>query len=192
MAEPGDDIVLEAGRFDLSDGLRLDVDGVTIRGAGMDAQRAGFHRSARTRGRVCWSLPTASPCAISRSKTPKATESSPRARTTSSITESASPGPAGLHASNGAYGIYPVESTNVLIDGVKVSGASDAGIYVGQSRANHRPQFDCRSECRRDRDREQPRCAVEDNVATRNTGGILVFDLPDLPVMGGGNVILRQ
>ncbi|MAC30532.1 MAG: hypothetical protein CL948_03340, partial [Erythrobacter sp.] len=29
-------------------------------------------------------------------------------------------------------------------------------------------------------------------VATRNTGGILVFDLPNLPVMGGGNVIVAN
>src|SRR3546814_14825587 len=29
---------------------------------------------------------------------------------------------------------------------------------------------------------------VEGNLATHNTGGILVFDLPGLPVMGGGDV----
>ena len=34
---------------------------------------------------------------------------------------------------NGAYGVYPVSSRNVLIEGVTVRGASDAGIYVGQS-----------------------------------------------------------
>jgi parallel beta-helix repeat protein len=33
---------------------------------------------------------------------------------------------------------------------------------------------------------------VTGNIATRNTGGLLVFDLPGLPVMGGGNVILRD
>ncbi|MFM7378535.1 MAG: parallel beta-helix domain-containing protein, partial [Erythrobacter sp.] len=33
---------------------------------------------------------------------------------------------------------------------------------------------------------------VENNIASRNTGGLLVFDLPGLPVMGGGNVILRE
>src|SRR3546814_3689445 len=29
---------------------------------------------------------------------------------------------------------------------------------------------------------------VHDNVATKNTGGILVFDLPSLPMQGGHNV----
>ena len=33
---------------------------------------------------------------------------------------------------------------------------------------------------------------VENNLATRNTGGILVFDLPSLPVMGGGDVVVRR
>src|SRR5690606_4853028 len=35
-------------------------------------------------------------------------------------------------AANGAYGLYPVQSRNVLIEGCYVRGASDAGIYVGQ------------------------------------------------------------
>ena len=39
----------------------------------------------------------------------------------------------GPDAKNGAYGVYPVSSKNVLIDGVTVKGAADAGIYVGQS-----------------------------------------------------------
>jgi len=36
LAEPGDEIVLAAGRYTLTDGLSLDVDDVTVRGAGMD------------------------------------------------------------------------------------------------------------------------------------------------------------
>ena len=33
---------------------------------------------------------------------------------------------------------------------------------------------------------------VTSNFVTRNTGGILVFDLPSLPVMGGGNVVIER
>ncbi len=93
---------------------------------------------------------------------------------------------------NGAYGIYPVESTDVLIDGVQVSGASDAGIYVGQSRKitvrNSLAEANVAGiEIENSRD-----ALVEANLVTRNTGGILVFDLPSLPVMGGGNVLIRD
>ena len=40
----------------------------------------------------------------------------------------------GPSAENGAYGIYPVQTENTLIEGSVAIGASDAGIYVGQSR----------------------------------------------------------
>jgi parallel beta-helix repeat protein len=35
---------------------------------------------------------------------------------------------------NGGYGLYPVQCENVLIDSCVAIGASDAGIYVGQSK----------------------------------------------------------
>ena len=91
----------------------------------------------------------------------------------------------GPKATNGAYGVYPVSSERVLIDGVVVKGASDAGIYVGQSRhivvRNSRAEFNVAGI-----EIENSMFAdVHDNVATRNAGGVLVFDLPNLPQMGG-------
>ena len=86
---------------------------------------------------------------------------------------------------NGAYGVYPVESKNVLIDGVTVSGASDAGIYVGQSDniivRNSTAEYNVAGI----EIENSTNADVHDNVATHNAGGILVFDLPDLPKKGG-------
>src|SRR3546814_5985175 len=42
LAAPGDEIVLGVGRFVLTDGLSLDVDRVTLRGAGMDESVLDF------------------------------------------------------------------------------------------------------------------------------------------------------
>ena len=42
LAEPGDEIVLAAGRYTVTDGLSLDVDNVTVRGAGMDGTVLDF------------------------------------------------------------------------------------------------------------------------------------------------------
>lgn len=42
LAEPGDVVELGAGRFALTDGLSLDVNGVTVRGAGMEATVLDF------------------------------------------------------------------------------------------------------------------------------------------------------
>ena len=42
LAQPGDEVALGAGRFVLTDGLSLDADGVTVRGAGMQATVLDF------------------------------------------------------------------------------------------------------------------------------------------------------
>jgi parallel beta-helix repeat protein len=78
-----------------------------------------------------------------------------------------------------------VSSTNVLIDRVTVKGASDAGIYVGQSKniviKNSTAAFNVAGiEIENSMNAD-----VHDNLATHNAGGILVFDLPNLPQMGG-------
>ena len=91
-------------------------------------------------------------------------------------------------SSNGAYGIYPVQCSNVLIDSCVAIGASDSGIYVGQSRGvvvrNSRAEGNVAGiEIENTVD-----AAVFDNLATNNTGGILVFDLPGLQQKAGSNV----
>ena len=94
----------------------------------------------------------------------------------------------GPKETNGAYGLYPVESTNILIDNCVAIGASDAGIYVGQSQniivKNSRAEFNVAGI-----EIENSYFAdVFNNIATNNTGGILVFDLPGLPQQGGHHV----
>ncbi len=87
--------------------------------------------------------------------------------------------------SNGAYGLYPVGSSNVLVEECVVKGASDAGIYVGQSntilvRGNEAYGNVAGIEIENSTDAE-----VVDNHAHDNTGGILVFNLPELPIKDG-------
>jgi parallel beta-helix repeat protein len=88
---------------------------------------------------------------------------------------------------NGGYGLYPVQCQQVLIDSCEASGASDAGIYVGQSRGivvrNSRAFGNVAGiEIENSIDAE-----VHHNQAFNNTGGLLVFDLPDLVQKRGGN-----
>jgi parallel beta-helix repeat protein len=93
---------------------------------------------------------------------------------------------AGADPNNGAYGLYPVTSNDVLLEACYVTGASDAGIYVGQSEQVH--VRDCFVELNV-AGIEIENCInsdVYDNRAERNTGGILVFDLPGLPVIKNG------
>ena len=77
----------------------------------------------------------------------------------------------GPKETNGAYGLYPVESTNILIDNCVAIGASDAGIYVGQSQniivKNSRAEFNVAGI-----EIENSYFAdVFNNIATNNTGG---------------------
>ncbi|MGN3973759.1 parallel beta-helix domain-containing protein [Tsuneonella sp. SYSU-LHT278] len=191
LAEPGDEIVLGAGRFSLDDGLSLDVDGVTVRGAGMDATVLDFtgQKGAGEGLLVTSDRVTLRDFAVENPKGDGIKSKGADDIVYYRVRVAWTGGPL---STNGAYGIYPVESSNVLIDGVQVSGASDAGIYVGQSRKitvrNSLAQANVAGiEIENSRD-----ALVEANLVTRNTGGILVFDLPSLPVMGGGNVLVRD
>jgi parallel beta-helix repeat protein len=91
-----------------------------------------------------------------------------------------------LHATtNGSYAMYPVQCTNVLIEDCEVYGSSDAGIYVGQSkniivRKNKVHDNVAGIEIENCVDAD-----VYDNESYDNTGGLLVFDNPDLPVKNG-------
>lgn len=89
---------------------------------------------------------------------------------------------------NGAYGLYPVSCNRVLIDGCVAVGASDAGIYVGQS--NHIIVRNCKAyyNVAGIEIENSTMADVYQNETYNNTGGILVFDLPDLQQKKGGNV----
>ena len=191
LAEPGDLVALGAGRFVLTDGLSLDVQGVTVRGQGMDETVLDFsgQKGAGEGLLVTSDEVTLRDFAVENTKgdgiKSKGADNIVYYRVRVTWT-------GGPKESNGAYGIYPVSSTGVLVDGCKVSGASDAGIYVGQSKAitvryNFVENNVAGIEIENSRD-----ALVTGNLVTRNTGGVLVFDLPGLPVMGGGNVMIEN
>lgn len=191
LAAPGDVIELGAGRFVLTDGLSLDVDGVTVRGQGMDRTILDFtgQQGAGEGLLVTSDNVTLQGFAIENAKGDGIKSKGADMIVYDALRVEWTGGP---KATNGAYGIYPVESTGVLVQRSKVVGASDAGIYVGQSRditvRENVVEFNVAGiEIENSR-----RALVENNIATRNTGGLLVFDLPGLPVMGGGEVILRR
>jgi parallel beta-helix repeat protein len=186
-ARPGDTIEFAAGAFDFTMGLSLAVDGVTIRGQGIDKttlsfkkQNAGSEGLLVTRGNFVLedlSVDDTKGDAIKVNGADGITFRRVRTQWTG-----------GAKASNGAYGIYPVQCKNVLIEECVAIGASDAGIYVGQS------QNIIVRRCRAERNVagiEIENCSdadVSENVATDNAGGLLVFDLPGLQVKNGRRV----
>jgi parallel beta-helix repeat protein len=186
-AAPGDVIQLLTGRFELTDGLSLDVPRVTVRGMGtietvldFKGQKAAGEGLLVTSDDVVlrdFAVEDARGDAIKSKGADRIVYYNLRVEWTG-----------GPKETNGAYGIYPVSSEDVLIDKVVVRGASDAGIYVGQSKRiivrNSIAEFNVAGI----EIENSFQADVHNNVATRNTGGILVFDLPDLPQLGGHDV----
>jgi parallel beta-helix repeat protein len=183
-AEAGDVIELAAGTFEFTDGLSLDQDNVTIKGAGQGATILSFKgQTGAGEGLLITSDGvTVSDLTVQDTKGDGVKSKGSDGITFRNLTVEWTNGP---DEKNGAYGVYPVESANVLIEGVTVRGASDAGIYVGQSDniivRNSRAEFNVAGI----EIENSTNADVHDNVTENNTGGILVFDLPGLPKMGG-------
>lgn len=92
-------------------------------------------------------------------------------------------------SSNGKYAIYPVSSTDVLVEESEAYGSSDAGIYVGQAtrcivRDSYAHGNVAGIEIENSLD-----CEVYGNRAIGNTGGVLVFELPGLPLQGARTLV---
>ena len=187
LANPGDIIQLTTGIYNFEDSLSLDVDGVTIQGDGHENtilnfsdQKSGAQGLMVTSNKVLLKN-----FAVLDAKGDAIKVKGSDGISFINVRTEWSGGP---KSSNGAYGLYPVESKNVLIDGCIAIGASDAGIYVGQSEnivvRNSIAKFNVAGI-----EIENSYYAdVYDNTAEDNTGGILVFDLPGLPQQGGHDV----
>jgi len=93
---------------------------------------------------------------------------------------------------NGAYAVYPVESTNVLVEGCEVENASDAGIYVGQS-ANILVRDNVASgNVSGVQVENSTNSEVVGNTTFNNTVGIFVHDLPAVPAGNGGTAWIHD
>ena len=184
QAEPGDIIEIPAGTHEMSRSLSLDVPGVTIRGAGMDESILSFRNQVQGAEGL---LVTADDFIIEDLAIEDTVGDALKVNESTNVTirRVRTEWTDGPDSENGAYGIYPVQSRNILIEGSVAIGAADAGIYVGQSSRiivrNSRAEYNVAGI----EIENSTHADVYDNVATNNTGGVLVFDLPNLEVQGG-------
>jgi len=182
-ARPGDVITIPAGIHPINRGLSLNVSGVTLRGEGMDKSILSFKNQIQgaegllvnasdfTIEDLAIEDPVGDGIKINEGK--NIIIRRVRAEWTN-----------GPDEDNGAYGIYPVQTQNLLLEECVAIGASDAGIYVGQSEnvvvRNNRAEFNVAGI----EIENTINADVYGNVVTNNTGGILVFNMPDLPRPG--------
>ena len=183
-ARPGDVIEVPAGRFSFDRSLSLRVDNVTLRGVGQDKSILSFKgQKAGAEGLlVNASHFTIENLAIEDSRGDGLKINEAEHITIRGVRVEWTGGPS---TSNGGYGLYPVRTRNVLIEDSVAIGASDAGIYVGQSRdvvvRNNRAEYNVAGI----EIENTVNADVYGNLATHNTGGILVFNMPALEQAGG-------
>jgi len=182
-AKPGDVIEIPEGTFAFDRSLSLTVDGVTIRGAGMDKSILTFkNQIAGAEGLLVTANDfTIEDLAIEDAKGDALKIAEGENIIIRRIRTEWTDGP---KTSNGAYGIYPVQIKNLLMEENVAIAAADAGLYVGQSQnvvvRNNRAEYNVAGiEIENTFDAD-----VYGNIATNNTGGILVFNMPNLTQPG--------
>jgi parallel beta-helix repeat protein len=190
-AQPGDVIEIPAGTFTFDRSLIMNTDGVTIRGQGIDNSVLSF--KGQLAGAEGLSV-SASDFTIEDLAIEDTVGDALKINEGSNIvirrvrTEWTN----GPDVNNGAYGIYPVQTTNVLIEDNVAIAASDAGIYVGQSEQivirGNRAEFNVAGI----EVENSVGADVYNNTAVSNTGGILVFNMPGIPKRGYGTRVFNN
>ena len=189
LAEDGAVIELPAGQIALSGTLSLDAKkNITLRGQGQDKTILSFKN--QTQGAEGIRITNAENIVLEHftvedSKGDLIKAQAVRGITFRDVTARWTGKP---QASNGSYALYPVQCQQVRIERCTAIGASDAGIYVGQSDSVWVTECFAKNNVAGIEIENTTHAEVWRNKAFDNTGGILIFDLPDLPKKRGGHV----
>ncbi len=185
LAEDGAVIELEEGQFIFKNSLILEgKKNITIRGRGMDKTVLSF--ILQEDGAEGLRIANCENIILEDFSVEDAVGDNIKVTDTKGITfrriKSAWTG--AVSEENGAYALYPVICSDVLVEECVVLGASDAGIYVGQSEnviiRNNEVYWNVAGI----ESENSENVEIYGNKSYENTGGILVFDLPGLTRYG--------
>lgn len=186
-ADAGTTFVFDKGTFAFTNAVTLAADGLTLKGQGMDATVLDF--KGQLAGGISVSV-TGNAFLMEDIGVRDGQKDGVKVE-----------GSTGVHfdhvkatwtaadpATHGAYGIYPVQSHQVLVENSYVSGASDTGIYVGQSEDIVVRNNEATGNVAGIEIENCHRADVYGNDSHDNAGGILVFTLPGLQQLDGNHV----
>lgn len=185
LAKDSSTIQLPEGHFLFSQSLSLDAKKhITIKGMGMDKTILSF--KGQTQGAEGIKVTNSENVIIENLAVEDAAGDNIKVSDTDTLTlrniRSAWTGK--VSTENGAYALYPVLSTQVLIEGCEAIGSSDAGIYVGQSQnviiRNNKAYYNVAGI----ESENSSNVEIYGNEAFENTSGLLIFNLPELTVYG--------
>jgi parallel beta-helix repeat protein len=182
LARAGDVLCFDEGTYLFSDSLSVATPGLTLRGDG----RAVLDFRAQEGGERPGIVATASDVTIERIVVANTAGDALRAVDAAHVTFR-HVGVQWEHpvAGSASYAIHALRCDGVVIEGCDVSGATDAAICIGQSKNIVVRDNDVHAnvagiEIENSRDSE-----VYGNRTIDNTAGILIFNLPHLPLEGG-------
>lgn len=188
-AKDGDEILLPEGSFDFKRGISLtDIPNITIKGAGKGKTILNF--KGQIEGAEGMLIKNVNGLTLEGFTVADSKGDAIKVQDSRDVIfrDLETTWTTGKLSTNGAYGLYPVSCTNVLMEHCEASFAMDAGIYVGQSnnvvvRNNYVHDNVAGLEIENTRNGE-----VYKNVAKNNTGGMMIFDMPDLPQANGDKI----
>ena len=190
-AQPGDIIEIPGGIHNIDQSLSLTVDGVTIRGEGMKRSVLSFKGQSTGAGGLVVSANdvTIEDLAIEDTRGNALTVMDGRNIIIRRIRTEWTPGP---KTGNGAYGIYLLRTSNVLIEGNVAKGASDAGIFISQSRrviarGNRAEENVAGIEIANTNNAD-----IYKNTAVNNTGGIVIVNVVGIDERGENTRIFNN
>ncbi|MFZ9503279.1 MAG: parallel beta-helix domain-containing protein [Cyclobacteriaceae bacterium] len=192
-AADGDTIYIPAGRYMFTKGLQLDgKKNILIKGAGKDSTILSFRNQKEGAQGILISN------SVSITIEDMTLEDAPgdnlKINDTKGITirRIRSRWNGEPKSTNGAYALYPVLCTRVVIEDCEAIGSSDAGIYVGQSDSVIIRRNKAWNNVAGIESENSRWVDIYENESFENTGGLLVFDLPGLTQYGHSTRIFNN
>ena len=189
LAEDGDTIKLEPGVFQILGTLSLEgKENIYIKGNGINGTILDF--TSQVEGAQGLSITNCKNIVLEDFTIQNAKGDALKCQYTNGITfrRVKTQWLGGPKSTNGAYGIYPVQCENILVENCIAIAASDAGIYVGQSKNIIVRYSEAFQNVAGIEIENSTFADVYGNNVHGNTGGILIFDLPDLVVKEGRQI----
>ena len=189
LAEPGDTIKLDAGLFPILGTLSMEgKENIVIKGSGINSTILSF--SNQVEGAQGLSITNCHNITLENFTIEDAKGDGIKCQYVNGIIfrRIKVQWLGGPNTLNGAYGLYPVQCENILIEHCVSIGASDAGIYVGQSNNIIVRYCEVYNNVAGIEIENSVKADVYSNNVHHNTGGILVFDLPDLLIKEGRQI----
>ncbi len=189
--EDGDSIALPAGHFSFSSSLQIVAKRITVRGRGAAQTLLDF--SEQTSGAQAllvrgWDIELSGFSILHPAGDGLVVRNSARVNLSDIRIDMTRKD----KGTAGAYAIYPVSSRHITMDNIEATGASDAGIYLGQTMFASIKNSKAYGNVTGLNIENSMFVLVDNNQLYRNSIGAFISSLPDMIYPSSKNILLRN